>query len=134
MNLELKRAHGEVGEFTDGQLFIDGVFECQTLEDKERPVKVYGKTAIHIGRYQVIISRSKRFRKLMPLLVDVPNFSGVRIHSGNKAEDTEGCILVGLDSDWMDGWIGNSRVTYDKLYTKIENAINAGEEVWLTIT
>jgi len=51
-----------------------------------------------------------------------------------KAEDTEGCILVGMDSDWMDGWLGNSRVTYDKLFPKIESAINSHESVWIKIT
>ena len=82
---------------TSGKLYIDGVFQCYTLEDTERLYKVKGVTAIPKGIYKVIINMSNRFKKLMPLLIDVPEFAGVRIHCGNTNEDTEGCILVGRE-------------------------------------
>ena len=119
MELKLKRLH-KTDKSTIGELSIDGVFECYTLEDVERDVKVYSKTAIPKGEYKVIINQSNRFKKLMPLLLNVPNFEGVRIHSGNKAEDTEGCILVGQTRS-LD-FIGNSKKAYDKLFKKMQLA------------
>jgi hypothetical protein len=79
----------------------------------------------------VIINMSKRFKKEMPLLVGVPNFSGIRIHSGNKAEDTLGCILVGQSRD-ID-WIGRSKAAYQMLFEKIQFAIAGGEHITITI-
>jgi len=67
-----------------------------TLEDKERAVKIDGKTAIPTGKYTITYNMSNRFRKMMTLIQDVPNFSGVRVHSGNTIHDTEGCILLGM--------------------------------------
>ena len=85
---------------TIGRLLINGEHECFTLEDPVRvgdifAVKVAGATAIPAGRYGVVMTYSTRFRRELPLLVDVPNFTGIRIHAGNRASDTEGCILVG---------------------------------------
>jgi hypothetical protein len=107
---------------TIGEMLIDGVFECFTLEDRERPVKIKGETAIPKGTYRVIINESNRFKRLLPLLIDVPNFEGVRIHSGNSNHDTEGCILVGQTRN--KNYIGQSRKAFDKLFKKMQAAKN----------
>lgn len=121
------------GDCTIGKMYVDGVEECYTLEDVIRPdgEKVYGETAIPAARYRVIINRSNRFGVDMPLLLDVPGFSGVRIHPGNTAKDTHGCILVGLSQGGAS--IGASRLAYDSLFHKIGNAISDGGEVWIDI-
>jgi hypothetical protein len=80
---------------TIGKMYIDGIDTCYTLEDVVREEKIYGETAIPTGTYKVIINFSNRFQQLMPLLLDVPEFEGVRIHPGNTDKDTHGCILVG---------------------------------------
>ena len=105
---------------TIGQLFIDGQFECHTLEDMVRPEKIYGETAIPAGSYQVVISMSERFKTRLPLLVDVPGYTGVRIHPGNTKADTLGCILVG-QSRGTDS-IGASRAAFGVLLPKLEAA------------
>lgn len=88
--------------FTHGKLYqvVDGhpnTFVCYTLEDQVRPdnVKINGKTAIPAGIYNVSVTMSTRFKKELPLLANVPNFSGVRIHGGNTDADSIGCVLVG---------------------------------------
>lgn len=105
MQLVLTRQF-EIDDATIGTLTIDGAFQCHTLEDVQRATKIRGKTAIPIGTYTVELTHSPRFSanyekrglgSKMPLLIDVPQFSGVRIHIGNSAKDTDGCILVG---DW----------------------------------
>lgn len=118
MKLTLKRQVFNP-EYTLGELFIDGVHFCYTVEDCVRPenVKVPGKTAIAKGQYKVILNLSNRFQKLMPLLLDVPNFAGVRIHSGNTAADSEGCIIVGLAR--TDNGVGMSRVAFQKLMDRL---------------
>jgi hypothetical protein len=105
-----------------GELLVDGVFECFTLEDVERKVKIKGETAIPKGTYRVIINESYRFKRLLPLLIDVPDFEGVRIHSGNSNHDTEGCILVGQTRN--KNYIGQSRKAFDKLFKKMQAAKN----------
>lgn len=116
MKLKLQRIF-KAETYTIGKLFIDGVYFCDTLEDKVRDVKIKGITAIPTGKYKVKITMSNRFKKLMPLLIDVPNFEGVRIHSGNTSEDTEGCILVGKNSET--GKVTNSRNTFEKLMLEL---------------
>jgi len=126
MKLLLKRLH-KTELSTIGELFVDGKFECYTLEDKEREIKIKGETAIPKGTYNVSITQSNRFKRLLPLLANVPNFDGVRIHSGNSNHDTEGCILVGTTRS--NDFIGNSRIAFDKLFKKMQVA----KEITLTI-
>ncbi len=114
-------------EFTErstiGELYVDGALHCYTLEDKVRPdgTKIYGETAIPFGRYEVLVSFSEHFKKDMPLLVNVPNFDGVRIHGGNTAADTLGCILVGRLKG--EDRISDCKPVFDSLLEKIKLAI-----------
>ena len=124
-------------QYTHGRLFVDNVFECYTLEDTdryledERNKKVYGQTAVPIGDYKVIINKSARFGAMMPLLRDVPQFTGVRIHSGNTVEDTEGCILVGQTRG--NSTILSSRNAFSRLFTKMVEAQRRGEDLSIKI-
>jgi hypothetical protein len=130
MNLKLRRTTF-TGRSTIGELSIDGAFECFTLEDMVRPVKVPGMTAISEGVYVVSVSFSDRFKRLLPEVHDVPNFTGIRIHPGNTDADTEGCILVGQTEDT--DFIGNSRAAFNKLFPKIQAAAQK-EKIFLEVT
>jgi hypothetical protein len=127
MKIEVKRLH-RTENSTIGELTIDGKFECYTLEDKERDVKIKRETAIPKGTYKVIINQSNRFKKLLPLLINVPNFEGVRIHPGNSNHDTEGCILVGMNRS-VD-YITKSRKAFDSLFKKMQKA----KDITITIS
>jgi hypothetical protein len=99
---------------TVGELFVAGRHQCFTLEDFVREgEKVPGATAIPTGRYALKVNYSRRFNMVLPILVDVPQFSGVRIHAGNTHEDTSGCILVGKERE--PDAIRNSRVALGEL-------------------
>ena len=89
-----------------GDLFIDGVFFCHTLEDEKRAdgLKVYGETAIPSGLYNVKVTMSNRFKRLMPLIMDVPMFKGIRLHGGNTSKDSHGCPLVAFNTDYKKIW------------------------------
>jgi hypothetical protein len=126
MQITIKRLH-KTDISTIGELLIDGIFECYTLEDIERPVKIKAETAIPRGTYKVIINMSNRLKRLLPLLINVPNFEGVRIHAGNTNHDTEGCILVGQTRG--DNYIGQSRKAFAKLFKKMQGA----KDITLTI-
>jgi hypothetical protein len=127
MVIKIKRLY-KTDNSTIGELTIDGKFECYTLEDKEREVKIKSETAIPKGTYKVIINQSNRFKKLLPLLLNVPNFEGVRIHPGNTNHDTEGCILVGRTRS--KDFIGQSRKAFATLFAKMKEA----KEITLIIT
>ncbi len=98
MKVEVKRVF-KGANYTIGKLYIDGVYFCDTLEDTVRPagVKIAGKTAIPAGTYRVKKTMSPRFKKVLPEILNVPNYTGVRIHAGNTAADTEGCVLLGFN-------------------------------------
>jgi hypothetical protein len=129
MILELKRKI-----FTDdstiGELSIDGEFVCYTLEDKVRDTKIQNVTAIPYGKYEVIINFSNHFQQYMPLLLNVPGYEGVRIHSGNKSTDTEGCILVGSSKSL--NFIGNSRATFKTLFARMKK-VEKKEKIFINI-
>ena len=126
---------------TIGDLAIDGQPECHTLEDVVREVasapvsvwKIPGKTAIPRGTYQVVIDFSSRFQRLMPHVLDVPGFTGIRIHRGNTDRDTEGCILLGSAIAGPD-MITGSTIAFDAFYLKLQAALDAGNDVWITIS
>jgi len=120
---------------TIGELWVNDDEDrfCFTLEDMVRPpgVKIAGKTAIPPGQYEIIINWSQRFKRPMPLLLDVPSFEGVRIHAGNTSEDTEGCILVGFNRS--PDFVGNSRGAFDALFAVISRVLNEKETVSISI-
>ena len=130
MNLELNRKWF-TPESTIGELYVNGVFECFILEDRYRPgePKVFGKTAIPCGRFEVKITPSPRFKRDLPLLLKVPNYEGVRIHPGNKPADTEGCLLPGKVR--QADRVLESRAAFDALFLKLKGATGP---IALTIT
>lgn len=120
---------------TIGSLFVDGGFECYTLEDVERPIKVSGETAIPKpapeSPYRIDITYSQRFKRETPYVEDVPGFDGIRIHPGNTAVDTHGCLLVGRTKGA--NWVGESKVAFNQLFEKIKEALDLGDTVTLEI-
>ena len=121
MLIEVKRFEFK-DTYTVGKMYIDNIYECYTLEDVVRKgAKVNGQTAIPTGTYNLIINHSNRFNRDLPLLENVPNFIGVRIHAGNTSAHTEGCILVGTTWSGKD-FIGNSKVAFNKLFEKLKKA------------
>lgn len=118
--------------FTRGFLYVDDEPECHTLEDVIRDgPKVMHETAIPPGRYPVIIDRSQRFQRMLPHVLNVPGFTGIRIHAGNTQHDTSGCVLVGLITTPQG--VGRSRDAMDRLQPQIAVALAKGEPVWLEI-
>jgi hypothetical protein len=130
MNIKLIRKQLNKDE-TIGEMYVDGEFECYTLEDAVRESKVAGVTAIPYGTYNITVTYSPRFGRYLPLLHDVPNFTGVRIHAGNTHKDTEGCILVGTKEGKHS--ILDSRKAFAKLYNKIVYAGQQGKKITLEI-
>jgi len=141
MYLLLKRKEVDP-QRTHGQLFIDGVYFCDTLEDTDRGLsftdtlenirsrKVYGRTAIPYGKYTIVISYSPRFKRALPLLLNIPGYVGIRIHPGNTEADTLGCLLVGRRSNDK---VLYSRGTFDKLFSRLTKAMK-GEQITIEIT
>ena len=119
---------------TLGRLFVDGAEECYTLEDVRRPdgVKVQDATCIPPGTYNVIIDASLRFKRDMPHVLDVPGFTGIRIHSGNTDADTDGCILLGSAIE-NDDFISGSHDAFNAFFPKLQAALASGDTVSLVI-
>lgn len=132
MNIQVRRISLQE-TYTIGKLSIDGKYECDTLEDKVREdgVKIFGETAIPSGKYEIVITYSQRFKIDLPLLLNVPNFEGIRIHPGNTDADTHGCILVGKNK--IKGKVVESQVTFKALFAKIRKALDNGDKVFITI-
>ena len=117
--------------YTLGKVYIDDVFFCFTVEDVDRDSnqdgdlddlgenKIHGQTAIPKGTYKMVLSMSNRFKKLMPEVLNVKGFSGIRWHSGNTALDTEGCIIVGTVR--TPNGVGLSRQCFTKLMVKLKD-------------
>lgn len=133
LSLRLIRTEFHKG-YTLGALEINGVFECWTVEDevREEGVKVFGQTAIPYGKYKVVIDQSKRFGRLMPHILDVPMFDGIRFHAGNTALDVEGCIAVGDRK--VQGGVQFSVQAFDRLFNKLKSAWDQGAEIWIEVT
>ncbi len=117
--------------FTLGEFLINNEHFCFTCEDAVRDIKIYGITAIPAGTYKIIMTWSNRFKKVLPLLVDVPKFTGVRIHSGNTDDDTDGCILVGLTRT-AEG-VGDSRKAMDRLMPLLDAAFHNKETIEIEV-
>lgn len=140
MELLLKRNPNP--QATPGQLSLNGVFFCYTLEDLDRGLsqamplsqiqqtKIKGVTAIPRGRYEVVINYSNRFQQYMPQLLNVPGFEGIRIHSGNTTADSSGCILVGLSASG--NTIGGSKVAYAGLLKQLK-AVEKKEKIFIRV-
>ena len=139
--MEMKLIRDGFGDtFTEGKLYIEDEFECHTVEDTDRKIeedptrKIYGRTAIPRGRYEVVLSMSPRFKKMLPELLNVPGFTGIRVHAGNSSKDTEGCIIVGSSNNRLDDdWVGGSKIAVTQLIAKLAIAKNNGERTFLEI-
>ncbi len=158
MTITLKRIYKK-GAFTLGALqiqtesnkeFLMNRYFCDTLEphaiDWRKEEKIAGKTAIPTGRYRVVMSYSKTYKRRMPFLQNVPYFTGIMIHTGNSVDDTRGCILVGKavrpqkpeeenpsGEATVTGRLTDSRITFNRLYELIREAMKKGEEVEVVI-
>ena len=143
MELKLIRKY-RCSNYCIDKLYINNIYFSDVLEDPDRglqnsmsleeiqKIKIKGNTCIPYGTYDITITYSPRFKKNLPLLLDVKGFEGIRIHSGNTPQDTEGCLLPGFNK--IKGQVVDSRVTTDKLIAQIQQAFNKGEKVTITIT
>ena len=140
MNIQLiRKVFNPTNTISD--LWIDGIFFGNILEDVDRglnrnqsleelkALKIHGKTAIPIGTYEIIISYSNRFKKFLPLLLDVPAYEGIRIHPGNDENDTEGCLLPGKSNGKK---VLSSIITFNRLYSILLKATKK-EKIFITI-
>ena len=112
-----------------GKLYIDGKWFCDVIEDVDRGLddamdekeilnrKIKGETAIPTGIYQVLLTYSPKYKRIMPLIANVKGYSGIRIHSGNTAKDSEGCLIVGKNTKV--GMVTDSRNTYNALFKRL---------------
>ena len=139
MNLVLKRDAVQSGHATFGELYADGVLECETMEQPVREIedalvsnwKIKGDSAIPRGRYRIVINRSQRLKYELPLLLNVPWFEDVRISPNCLEAGTDGWIVVGTER--LEMGLVNSRIAFSELFQDIRDALNAGEQVWVTV-
>ena len=156
MRLFLKRI-AKREKYTIGRLYIDGIYFCDALEDKDRGLlqsmelstiqkkKVYGETAIPVGEYEITLDVvSPKFSKYkfymdtcegrLPRLLDVKGFEGVLLHcaEGYKgAELLQGCIGVGKNT--IVGGLTDCKNTFRKLYKELSSAKERGEKIYICI-
>lgn len=147
MEMELRRVN-RADRYTEGRLSFDGRRVCDTVEDRDRDenrngrldageVKIQGETAIPNGRYRVTLEYSPKFSpryggRRIPTIHDVPGFSGIRMHTGNDARDSEGCVIVGVRH--APGVVLDSRVTlFDRVIPPMEAAEKRKEAMWITV-
>lgn len=126
--------------YTIGKLYINDKYYCDTLEDRDRGLKqtdslvsikahkIYGKTAIPTGEYYVNLTYSPKFKRILPVIQNVKGYEGIRIHSGNTANDTEGCILVGYNT--VKGMVVKSKATLERL---IKILLQGDDKIIITI-
>lgn len=141
MEIRVKRT-----DFTDestiSELYINDKLSMYTLEDKDRgltntmpldeikKIKVHGLTAIPTGRYQLIMSFSNRFQKYLPEILNVPGFAGIRMHTGNRATDSEGCLITGKDK--AKNFVSGSKTAFEGLLREIQR-VEKKEKIYITI-
>lgn len=142
MEIQVNRIARKEG-YTIGRMSLNGVYFCDTIEDTDRGLnatmavdeilskKRKGITAIPTGKYDVILTFSPRFKRVLPLLLSVKGYEGIRIHAGNTAEDTEGCLLVGENKE--KGKVLNSRATLEKLMSVLLECERKKEKISITI-
>lgn len=142
MEIQVNRIARKDG-YTIGRMSLNGEYFCDTLEDTDRGLnstmplneilskKRKGITAIPTGKYDVVLTFSPRFKRVLPLLLSVKGYEGVRIHAGNTAEDTEGCLLVGENK--AKGQVLNSRATLEKLMSVLLKCEWRKEKISITI-
>lgn len=124
---------------TMGVVLVDGRFFGFALEDAVRevpgkPVEAWkqpGVTAIPSGRYQLALTWSPKFARITPELVDVPGFTGVRIHPGNTAGDTEGCILMGIQRAGV--MLQDSQRACQRLQAMLQASQERGATNWIRL-
>lgn len=130
---------------TLSRLYLNGTFECYILEDRVREPytnqdktyehipteqwKIPSETAIPVGKFDVTIDMSSRFKKLMIHILEVPGFSGIRCHSGNTNHDTEGCMITGKERNEKLGEVSGSILAKNALFSKIQKALDRKEKV-----
>jgi Family of unknown function (DUF5675) len=140
MKLSIIRADS-IGGATIGKLYIDGVFACHSLEDEVREVpgepveswKIKGETAIPTGEYRVTLEQSSRFGPDTLTINDVPGFQYIRMHPGNTSADTEGCILLGMQSTQVTLIGGTSRPAVELVKGEVRGALGRGEDVTINV-
>lgn len=130
------KPEGDKEGFTKGSMLAEGTRMAYSVEDEDRHLelggeKVYGKTAIPRGRYRIVVDFSHRFQKNLPHILDVPGYEGVRVHGGNRAEQSLGCILIGLFQT-ADG-VSNCPPAVQRMIDLIEADAEIGKDSWITI-
>lgn len=142
MEIQVNRIARKDG-YTIGRMSLNGEYFCDTLEDTDRGLnaamsvdeilaqKIKAQTAIPTGKYDVILTFSPRFKRVLPLLLSVKGYEGVRLHAGNTNKDTEGCLLVGENK--VKGQVINSRATLEKLMSALLECEKRKEKISITI-